>query len=84
MKIMIDKKKDLADDYIIFTKKLWQINSFTAQKMNFSIIDFFSKCNQIPSFLWIWLYLLKTSLMESFNFCAVKDCPQLFGDIIHS
>ena len=31
----------------------------TAQKMKFSIKDFFSKCDQIRSFLWIWLHLLK-------------------------
>ena len=31
---------------------------------------FFSKCDQIRSFLWIWLHLLKKSLMENFIFCA--------------
>ena len=31
----------------------------TAQKMKFSIKDFFSKLDQICSFLWIWSYLLK-------------------------
>ena len=35
-------------------------------KMKFSI-----KCDQISSFLWIWSYLLKKSLMENFIFCAV-------------
>ena len=44
----------------------------TAQKMKFSIKDFFSKCDQIRSFLWIWLHLLKKSLMENFIFCAVS------------
>ena len=34
--------------------------------MRFSIKDFFSKCDHICSFLLDWLYLLKTSLMESF------------------
>ena len=38
--------------------------------MKFSIKDFFSKCNQIRSFLWIWSHLLKQSLLESFIFCA--------------
>ena len=37
----------------------------------FSIKDFFSKCNQIRSFLQIWSHLLKKCLMESFIFCAV-------------
>ena len=45
--------------------------SFTGQKMNFSMKDFFSKCDQIRSFLWIWSHLLKKSLMENFIFCAV-------------
>ena len=35
----------------------------------FFIKDFFSKCDQIRSFLRIWSCLLKKSLME--NFCAV-------------
>ena len=44
---------------------------YTAQKMNLSIKDFFSKCDQIRSFLRIWSHLLKKSLMEKFIFCAV-------------
>ena len=43
----------------------------TAQKMKFSIKDFFSKLNQVRSFLRIWSHLLKKSSMENF-FCAVK------------
>ena len=43
----------------------------TAQKMKFSIKDFFSKCDQIRSFLRIWSHLLKKSFMENFIFCAV-------------
>ena len=38
-------------------------------KKDFSVKDFFSKCDQIPSFL----TLLKKSLMENFIFCAVSD-----------
>ena len=45
----------------------------TEQKMKFSIKDFFSKCDQIRSFLRIWSHLLKKSLMENFIFCAVKE-----------
>ena len=44
----------------------------TAQKMKFSIKDFFSKCDQIRSFLRIWSHLLKKSLIENFIFCAVN------------
>ena len=43
----------------------------TAQKLKFSIKDFFSKCDQIRTKLWICSHLLKKSLMESFIFCAV-------------
>ena len=44
----------------------------TTQKMKFSIKDFFSKCDQIRSFLWIWSHLRKKSLIENFIFCAVS------------
>ena len=44
----------------------------TAQKMTFSIKDFFSKCDQIHRKLRICSHLLKKSLMENFIFCAVK------------
>ena len=36
--------------------------------MKFSIKDFFGKCDQIRSFLRIWSYVLKKSLMENFIF----------------
>ena len=39
--------------------------------MKFSIKDFFSKCDQICSFLRIWPHLLEKSLMKIFIFCAV-------------
>ena len=39
--------------------------------MEFSIKDFFSKCDQIPSFLQIWSHLLKKPLMENSFFYAV-------------
>ena len=42
----------------------------TAQKMKFSIKDFFSKCNNIRSSLRIWPNSLKKSLTENFNFYA--------------
>ena len=51
-------------------------NNITAQKMSFSINDFFSKYDQIRSFLRIWSHLLKKSLMENFTFCAVYEFPQ--------
>ena len=41
--------------------------------MKFSIKDFFSKCDQIRSFLRIWSYLLKKFLMENFIFRAVSQ-----------
>ena len=39
--------------------------------MKFSIKDFFSICDEIRSFLRIWSYLMKKSLMEDFVFCSV-------------
>ena len=36
----------------------------TAQKMKFSMKDFFSKYDQICSFLWIWSHLMKKSFLN--------------------
>ena len=47
--------------------------SYTAQKMKFSIKDFFSKCDQIRRKLRIWSHLLKKSLIENFIFCTVTE-----------
>ena len=55
---------------LVVTRKHYIQN--TAQKMKFSIKDFFSKRDQIRSFLWIWSHLLKKFLMENFSFCAVR------------
>ena len=44
----------------------------TAQKMKFSIKDFFIECDQIRSCLRIWSHLIKKSLMENFIFCVVR------------
>ena len=44
---------------------------YTAQKMRFSIMEFFSKCDQIRWKLRIWSHLLKKSFMENFIFCSV-------------
>ena len=46
-------------------------SAITAQKINFFIKGFFSKFDQIRSFLRIWSHFLKKSLMENFIFCAV-------------
>ena len=47
-------------------------HTLTAQKMKFPIDDFFSKCDQICSFLRFGSHLLKKSLRENFIFCAVS------------
>ena len=54
---------------LIFSHTMF--SNITAQKMKFPINDFFSKCDQIRSFLRIWSHLMKKSLMEHFIFCAV-------------
>ena len=48
----------------------WVFYYFTAKIMKFSIKEFFSKCDQICSFLRIWSHLLKKPLMENLIFCA--------------
>ena len=52
----------------MFTSSFWIYLKLTAQKMKFSIKGFFSKCDQIRSFLPTWLHSLKKSLMENFIF----------------
>ena len=52
-----------------FQNKNYKSNkTYTAQKMKFSIKNFFGKCDQIRSFLWIWPHLLKKPSMENFIF----------------
>ena len=46
-----------------------------AQKVKFTIKDFFSKCDQIRKKLRIWSHLLKKSLME--NFIFFMQCSDL-------
>ena len=55
---------------------VWMRNrvKVSAQKMKFSIKDFFSKCDQIHSFLRIWSHLLKKSFMENFIFFLCIEC----------
>ena len=45
---------------------------YTAQKMKFSIKNFFSKYDESRRKLRIWSHLLKKSLLENFIFCAVR------------
>ena len=49
----------------------WSVWNSSAQKMELSIKDFFSKCDQIRGFLRIWSYLVKKFIVENFIFCAV-------------
>ena len=48
----------------------------TAQKMKFSIKDFFSKYDHIRRKLHIWSHLLKKSVMDNFIFCEVYSFLQ--------
>ena len=41
-----------------------------------SIMDSFSKCDKIRSFLRIWSHLLKKSVMENFIFCVVSKIKE--------
>ena len=62
-------------NYLFQILEIWRffifIIIFIAKKMKFSIKDFCSKCDQIPSFLRIWSHFLKKSLVENFIFCVV-------------
>ena len=54
------------------------MNQEHSTKSKFSINNFFSKCDQIRTFLRIWLHLLKKSLMENFILVhAVKQSPKV-------
>ena len=50
--------------------------------MKFSIKDFFSKCDQIRSFLRIWSHLLKKYLMENFIFCTKSSKSSMYRVVI--
>ena len=54
----------------IFCLNFYYGNIFTVQKITFSIIGFFSKCDQISMKLGIWSHLLKKSLMENLVFLS--------------
>ena len=50
------------------------------KKMKFSVDNFFSKCEQILSFLWIYWYLPQKSLTEIFSFWAASfRCFSVFS-----
>ena len=51
----------------------FSVTQVTVRKMKFSIKDFFSKCDEIHSFLRIGSRLLRKSLRENVIFCAVSD-----------
>ena len=62
---------NMLKEYDDMKEKIKNSNNIIAQKMKFSIKDFFSKCDQIRSFLRIQSHLLKKSLMENFVFFPV-------------
>ena len=43
------------------------------KNMNFSMKDFFSRCDKKSKKLWIWSHLLKKPLTENFVSCAVSQ-----------
>ena len=65
--------QSLANKYSIISQRTSQTfrRNYTAQKMKFSIKDFFSNCDQIRTFLRVWSHLLKKFLVENFILCAV-------------
>ena len=71
---IIDLARSVRYHLLSFRLFFFTYISFNAQKMKFSIKDFFSKCDQICSFLRILSYLLKKSLMGNFIFCTLIRC----------
>ena len=53
----------------------------SAQKVKFSITDFFSKCDQIRSKLRVWSHLLKKSAMQNSIFCTVSNTVLIYENI---
>ena len=72
-----DNKKKIRGAFLTDLSKAlsWTVSHkiacITAQKMKFSVKDYFSKCDQIGSLVWIWSHLLEKSLKEnSFFVCS--------------
>ena len=64
---------DLVTNGMVFPQEYFFLcGANTAQKMKFSIKNFFSKCDQILGNLRIWSHLLKKFLKKNFIFCGVK------------
>ena len=53
-------------------RKIQHLTRITTRQVKFPITDFFSKYDQIHSFLGIWSHLLNKSLMENIIFCALN------------
>ena len=66
--LLIIGKKNISLVFIVVPKNIRLNCEDTAQKMKFSIKDFFSRCDQIWEKLQIWLHLKKKFLMENFFF----------------
>ena len=90
-KIHIKKTSSFLVSLVTLVKRniiLETVVLYNAQKMRFSIKDYFSKCDQIRRELRIWSYLLKKSSMKNFIFCALIEYLQAtvseydHGDII--
>ena len=66
----LGRGESLENYTLEFTKItfFWYLTHFIAQKIKFFVKDFFSKCDQIRSFLQIWSHLAKKSLIENFIF----------------
>ena len=65
------RNRFLLHIFNVLTDAIVILEDYTGQKMKFSIKNFFSKRDQIRSFLKIWSHLLKKYLMENFIFGAV-------------
>ena len=65
-----------GSQYVSKSSVKYFVKKCTAQKMKFSIRNFFRKCDQIRSFMQIWSHLLKKFLMGNFIFL----CIDIYGN----
>ena len=59
------------------------LENTTAQKIKFSKMGFFRKCEQIRRKLRIWSHLLKKSLMKNFIFCECTFSKSTYNKWVH-
>ena len=55
----------------------------TAQKVKFSMKDFFSKCDQIRGFLWIWSHLFTEEILNGKLHFLCRETRLVFSRVFY-